>query len=160
MDYVQLSLADIGFHLLVALPIFFLVRWLLRRVVPNPRYRTAWAAGVTIVLEPLVLLTFFIGLFAYDAWVPQRKFDQSQWLQRPDERLHMKDDVVERNFLKGRNKQDVLAILGKPTWGDTTNVWTYDMGSSGAGFGWAFHTLSVTFEAGKVMHVKKHETLD
>lgn len=51
-------------------------------------------------------------------------------------------------------------MLGEPTRGDTTDVWMYDMGVSGAGFGWAFHELKLTFENEQVVSVEKYEHME
>ena len=42
----------------------------------------------------------------------------------------------------------------------STEIWTYDLGMSGAGFGWQFNSLQLTFENGKVSDVKKLEIVD
>lgn len=72
----------------------------------------------------------------------------------------MKENLMKSRLLEGKTKEEVVNILGGPTWGDTTNVWRYDMGTSSAGFGWKFHTLNITFENGQAARVEQYEVVD
>ena len=73
----------------------------------------------------------------------------------------MRNDLVESGLLKNKNKKEILDILGPPDFGtDTTNVWDYDLGISGAGLGWQFNSLIITFDEERVTKVEKKEIVD
>ena len=72
----------------------------------------------------------------------------------------MRDDIVESEILIGKSKSEIIEFIGKPEFKDSADVWTYNLGMSGAGFGWQFNFLEVSFENGKVSKVKKNEIVD
>ena len=69
----------------------------------------------------------------------------------------MRDDIVNSNILKSKTKQELIQLIGKPDIKDSTNIWIYDLGTSGAGLGWQFNSLKITFKNREVSDVKKIE---
>ena len=72
----------------------------------------------------------------------------------------MRDDLVECKILEKKSKEEIIAILGEPDRGDSTDIWIYQMGATGAGFGWAFYHLNVSFENEKVENAEVIEVFD
>jgi len=150
-----------AFYLTIAAVIFFPLSWVLKKFAPKFKYGTAAAAVFSIAVAPFVWLTCFIGYMAYQDHIPQREFNSEQWINSVDARKHMKDDIAERDLV-GKSRVEIRQLLGTPSWGvaDTAGLWTYDMGSSSAGFGWAFHSLLVKFERDTVVTINVSEHLD
>ena len=71
-------------------------------------------------------------------------------------RFEMASDIIKSKMLIGKDTAQVKQILGEPAWGgDTTKVWTYDMGFGGSGFGSLFHNLNLQLDnKGKVISVE------
>lgn len=72
----------------------------------------------------------------------------------------MRDYLVDSKILNGKTKKEVIDLIGRSRSADSTNVWTYDLGNSGAGLGWQFNDLEIKFVNDKVNTVKKIEIVD
>jgi len=89
---------------------------------------------------------------------PTRDFNKEKWFADKSKRYEMRDDLVESELLKNKTREEVLDILGPPDLRvDTVNFWDYDLGTSGAGFGWQFNNLIITFDKDRVTKVEKRE---
>lgn len=110
-------------------------------------------------MYPVFLYALFLIFFAFVGRVPQQDFQQEKWHANKTERFQMKDDLIDSKLLEGKNKEEVLQLLGR---GDyyIQPVWHYPMGAAPAGFGACFYTLRVEFEQDRVSKVSVIETLD
>lgn len=145
--------------LIIAIPTFFFWRWLLKKYIKVDRTRkiATWSAtliGTPIIYVGLIML-FMFGM----TYTPSKDFDKSQWLSDKEGRFQMAGDIIESKMLIGKDTTHVKQTLGEPTWGgDTTKVWSYDMGFGGGGLGFLFHHLNLKLDNGgkvtSVEHVK------
>ncbi len=140
--------------LVIAVPSFFFWRWLFKQYIKDSRRRklaTWFATLITPFIYAGVILLFLFGI----TYTPSRSFDKSTWLADKQERFQMGDDIIENELILGKDTNQVKQILGNPTWGDTTQTWTYDMGSGGGGLGFLLHYLHVKFDnKGRVTSVE------
>ncbi len=68
-------------------------------------------------------------------YTPSKNFNKSQWLTDKEGRFQMASAIIESKMLIDKDTIQIKQILGEPTWGgDTTHVWTYDMGFGGGGY--------------------------
>ena len=64
-----------------------------------------------------------IGLFFFTAFVIstsliyqfEERFDQERWRSQPAMRYKMADDIIEKQLLIGKSKDEVILLLGQPT---------------------------------------------
>lgn len=141
--------------LIIAIPTFFLLRRILKRFIKNSKTRNLNSIAGTIIVAPILYLILIFAFFSYLFYEPQYDFDKEKWFADKNSRFEMRDDIVESGMLKGKNKSEIIQIIGKPESNDSTEWWKYDLGMSGAGFGWQFNYLELQFENGKVSNVKK-----
>jgi len=146
--------------LIIAIPTFFVLRWILKRFIKNSKTRNLTSIAGTIIVAPILYLILIFAFFSYLFYEPQYDFDKEKWFADKNSRFEMRDDIVESGMLKGKNKSEIIVIIGKPESNDLTELWKYDLGMSGAGFGWQFNYLELQFENGKVSDVKKIEIID
>lgn len=148
--------------LVIGIVTFFVLRWTLKRIIKTDKdLRTALTWIGTIVLTPLIYFGLIIALFSAMFYEPTRDFDKEKWFADKEKRYEMRDDLVNSEILKNKNKKEVADILGLPDFEtDTTNIWNYDLGTSGAGLGWQFNTLLITFDNDRVTKVEKQEIVD
>ena len=142
--------------LIIAIPTFFFWRWLLKKYIKVDKTRkiATWSAtfiGTPIIYVGLIML-FLLGM----TYTPSKDFDKSQWLTDREGRFQMAGDIIERKLLIGIDTTQVKQILGDPTWGgDTTKIWSYDMGFGGGGLGFLFHHLNLKLDnSGQVTSVE------
>ena len=94
----------------------------------------------TLIIAPVLYLILVIVFFSYLFYEPQYDFDREKWFADKHSRFEMRDDIVDSEILKGKSKTEIIEFIGIPEFGDSTNIWTYDLGMSGAGFGWQFNS--------------------
>ncbi|MBD11071.1 MAG: hypothetical protein CMC68_10110 [Flavobacteriaceae bacterium] len=145
---------------IIAIPTFFILRWILKRFIQNNKTRNLTSIAGTIIIAPILYLILIFAFFSYLFYEPQYDFDKEIWFADKHSRHEMRDDIVESGILKGKSQSEIVEIIGKPESNDSTDLWKYDLGMSGAGFGWQFNYLELTFENGKVTNVKKIEIVD
>ena len=146
--------------LIIAIPTFFILRWVLKRFIQNNNTRNLTSIAGTIIIAPILYLILIFALFSYLFYEPQYDFDKEKWFGDKHSRYEMRDDIVESGILKGKSQSEIIEIIGKPESNVSTDLWKYDLGMSGAGFGWQFNYLELTFENGKVSNVEKIEIVD
>lgn len=143
-------LYEILANILLATPIFLLVQWLLKKTKLGDQARSILSLIGTLIALPVIKFLLVFGLLGVLDFHPNEKFSREIWMENLDKRHSMTKDLVEGNVLAGKNKAEVLDLLGNPLESDSSDVWHYDMGWSGAGFGWEMHSLAVTFSNGTV----------
>jgi hypothetical protein len=146
--------------LLIAVPTFLILRWILKRFIQNKKARNWTSIAGTIIIAPVLYLVLVFSFFSYLFYEPQYDFDREKWLADKHSRFEMRDDILESGILKGKSKSKIIELIGKPVSNDSTELWTYDLGMSGAGLGWQFNYLELTFENEQVSSVKKLEIID
>ncbi|WP_282133637.1 hypothetical protein [Cellulophaga baltica] len=146
--------------LIIAFPTFFILRWILKRFIQNKKTRNLTSIAGTIIIAPILYLILIFAFFSYLFYEPQYDFEKEKWFAYKHSRHEMRDDIVESGILKGKSQSEIIEIIGKPESNDSNDLWKYDLGMSGAGFGWQFNYLELTFENGKVTNVKKIEIVD
>ncbi len=146
--------------LIIAVPTFLILRWILKRFIQNKKTRNWTSIAGTIIIAPILYLVLVFSFFSYLFYEPQYDFDREKWFADKHSRFEMRDDIVESRILKGKSKSEIIELIGKPVSNDSTELWTYDLGMSGAGLGWQFNYLELTFENEQVSSVKKLEIID
>jgi hypothetical protein len=146
--------------LLIAVPTFLILRWILKRFIQNKKARNWTSIAGTIIIAPVLYLVLVFSFFSYLFYEPQYDFDREKWFADKHSRFEMRDDILESGILKGKSKSKIIELIGKPVSNDSTELWTYDLGMSGAGLGWQFNYLELTFENEQVSSVKKLEIID
>ncbi|NOT74229.1 MAG: hypothetical protein HOP08_04815 [Cyclobacteriaceae bacterium] len=149
-------------NLAIGVLTFFILRLVLKRIIKtNKTLRISLTWIGTIILTPIIYIGIIFLIFSWMFYEPTRDFSKERWFSEKQKRYEMRDDIVESDFLKNKNKAEVLNLLGSPDFRtDTTNVWEYDLGTSGAGFGWQFNSLLVKFDHEQVSKVEKREIVD
>ncbi|WP_179377379.1 hypothetical protein [Winogradskyella wichelsiae] len=146
--------------ILIGIPIFFILRWILKRFIKNKKTRNWISILGTIIIAPILYIGLVMAFFSYLFYEPQYDFKKERWFADKNARFEMRDDLVNSGILIGKSKSEIIDLIGKSESNDSTEIWTYDLGMSGAGFGWQFNSLQLTFENGKVTDVKKYEIVD
>jgi len=146
--------------LIIPIPTFFVLRWILKKFIKDKKTRNWTSIIGTIIIAPILYFGLVTALFNYLFYEPQYDFDREKWFADKHSRFEMRDDIVDSEILKGKSKPEIVEFIGDPEFNDSTDVWTYVLGISGAGFGWQFNSLELTFEKGKVSGVKKIKIID
>ena len=155
-----MSLQSSIITLFIATVLFFILRWALKRFISNQRAKNWLAALIGIIAAPVIYTMLIYAYFSYLFYEPQFDFDRDRWLADEQKRFEMRDDIVESKILLGKTETELIELIGEPSHKDSTGIWNYNLGMSGAGFGWQFNHLELTFENARVSKVEKIEIID
>ncbi|WP_299890716.1 hypothetical protein [uncultured Lacinutrix sp.] len=143
--------------LIIAIPTYFIVKWLLKRFIVDIKTLKITSIVGTAILAPFIYIGFILIFMSYLFYQPQYEFNKNKWMASKHLRHEMRDDIVESRILNGKNKSEIVELIGESKNNDSLDIWVYDLGMSSAGFGWQFNSLELSFENGQVMNVKKTE---
>ena len=147
--------------LIIAVPTFFISRWVLKKFIKIDKIRRIFTWVTTIILTPIIYIGLISLFIFWMAYTPSKDFDKSQWFADRESRFEMADDIIKTEMLIGKDTNQVKQILGDPNLcGDTTLIWTYDMGTGGGVIGFMDHTLQIQFKNNKVEWVKHAKIRD
>ena len=146
--------------LLIAIPNFYLIRYLLKRRIKDEKKRNATSVIITIILAPILYVGIITAFFSYLFHEPQFDFEKERWFANERKRFEMRDDLVKSNILIGKTKNEIIQLIGRSESADSTDFWTYNLGMSSSGLGWQFNSLQLIFENGIVIDVEKQEQMD
>lgn len=104
-----------------------------------------------------------IGLFFFAAfiistsliWMFEERFEADSWKNQPALRYKMVDDIVEQKLLLGKNKDEVIVLLGKPSSRTTIgkDIFLYSLGRPPSFFESKREQLLIVFTNQKVVKV-------
>ncbi|WP_213520789.1 hypothetical protein [Nonlabens sp.] len=95
----------------------FLLFLLVKKQIKKVSYfkeRKIGANIVSAILSIFLYLILSVSLLFHITKIPQRKFDKSIWKNNVSERYKMIDDLVQSNYLIGKEKDTVESVFGKP----------------------------------------------
>ena len=161
MDLINLSISPEVYviNLVVGMAVFFTLRWVFKKFIKADKLRVRLTWICTIILTPIIYLSLILIYVSALFYQPTRDFDRTLWFAEKERRFEMKDDLINSGILIDKSRKEVIDLIGAPNFG-TTDTWHYDLGISGAGFGWQFNSLHVIFVNDKVIKVEKQEIID
>lgn len=150
---------EVFFILLVlGVPVYFVWRWILKKLIkPNlPRKITTWA--ITIISTPILYIGIVLLWLHYISYYPNHEFNKERWLADQEKRYELSADIIESHMLIGKTKSEVRQILGDEGNKDQSDNWTYYLGFRPGFANIDPDMLDIEFKNGKVIKVGQHET--
>ncbi len=145
--------------LILAIPIYFLSKWILKKWnFGNEKNRKYLAIIPSVVLSPIVYIgLIYLWIFSI-SYYPTNDFDKQTWKSNPEERYKMSEDIIESKILIGKTKQEIVELLGNDFYSYSENHIAYGVGFVPGLFNIDPDVLDIYFENGKVTKVGQHET--
>jgi hypothetical protein len=125
----SLDFSIIAINLVIAIPTFFILRWVLRKSIPSDkplRKVLTWAG--TIIFTPAIFFGLILLYVAYSTYYPERDFNELVWRTDKEKRYEMTKDLIKSEILIGKTKEDVQKILGDDFFKYDEEHWAYDVG--------------------------------
>lgn len=161
---ISLTPESIVFCIVLAVPVFFLTKWLFKKSRLKQKFKVTATIAATLLLTPVVYLTLIYTFFSFLFHEPQEGFSKKGWDEKPSERNMMIDDLIQKKLLIGKDSFFVKNTIGLPSrsYSDSLalTTWTYDLGMSPGGLGVLFHDMQVTFQHNKVVNVEHFTVQD
>lgn len=144
--------------LILAIPTYFICKWIIKRLkIGNDDNRKFIAIIPTIILSPIIyfgLVMIWIFLLSY---YPTNDFNQDEWSSNMEERYKMSEDIIESKMLIGKNRDEVINILGNNYSTNNKNRLSYELGFVPGLFNIDPDYLDIKFENGIVISVNQYE---
>ena len=145
--------------LIIAIPTYFLSKWLLKKLkIGNESNRKYAAIIPTIILTPLIYLGIVIIWIFSISYYPKQDFNKEKWESNIEERYTMSKDIIESEMLIGKTKDEVIEILGAEYLTSNENNITYYLGFVPGFVSIDHDVLDIYFENGRVVLVSQHQT--
>ncbi|MCD9016722.1 hypothetical protein [Parachryseolinea silvisoli] len=145
-------------NLALGTPVYFFLRWLLKRFieVDHRRIQITWIA--TILLTPLLYISIGIIWILSISYYPSREFNRQQWLNDQEKRFELSKDLIESEVLLGKTKPEIRRLLGDEGNTGQGNHWSYYLGFRPQLLKIDPDVLIVEFRDGIVVRVEQHGT--
>ena len=150
---------EVYFILIVlAIPTFFIWRWLLKKFIKVDRTRKIVTWTATIIATPLIYVGLILLWFFSMSYHPSHDFDKEKWLADKEKRYEYSENIIESKMLIGKTKAQVRQLLGDEGNKDDSDYWTFYLGFRPAFANIDPDILDIEFKDGKVVKVGQHET--
>jgi len=140
--------------------VFYMIRWFLKRYTKINKKLNLVSVVATLIIIPITYVVLVFAFFNGLVYEPKKSFDKESWFAEKNRRFEMRDDIVASGVFIGKNKTEVLEVIGQPEENVINNVWKYYLGTSTAIFGVQHNYIILTFNNGKVSNIEKDEIQD
>lgn len=144
--------------IVLGLPIFFLIKRILKSKIPHRQSRNIASFVGAFTLAPAMYIAFIIGFFSYTSHYPKNNFDETVWESNIEERFTMSKDIVRSKMLIGKTKGEVIEILGEDFSENMDGYMTYYLGFVPGFLNIDPDVLDIHFENKKVIRVEQRRT--
>lgn len=145
--------------LILAIPVYFLTKWILKRLkLGNENNRKYLASIPTVILSPLLYVGIILIWIISISYYPMADFNKQAWNENREERYKMSNDIIKSEMLIGKTKEEVIMLLGDDYYSYDESHIAYDIGFVPGLFKIDPDVLDIYFEKGKVIKVGQHET--
>jgi hypothetical protein len=145
-------------NLIIGIPVFFLLRWILKKLIKNDRIRRPITWIGTLICTPLAYIGLIFLWISIVSYYPTQDFNKNSWTLDKEKRYEMSSDIINSKILIGKTKKEVIEILGDEGNKFDDNIWNYYLGFVPGLFKIDPDVLDIFFENGKVIKVGQHET--
>ena len=142
----------------LAIPTFFLCRFIFRKFIKDRQSRLALTWGSTAILTPLLYIGLIIIWVSVVTYYPEGEFDREKWRSDQEKRYEMTDDLVTSKTLIGKTKSEIIELLGQEDNMIESDKWVYYVGFRPSMFGIDPDILEIEFKDGKVTKCLARET--
>ncbi len=145
--------------LLIAIPAFFIWKWIFSRQFKTQRAKVIAALVMAVFTVPAVHVFLIIKQIVSDCSYGRVKFDKAIWISDAENRYLMANDLIDSGMLIGKTKFEVKEILGEGTernW-DNKDLLEYYLGVIPCPFAMDPYILSVEFKDQRVVEVVQFE---
>jgi len=144
--------------IVIAVPVYFMIKWILNKTKFSPKVvkRLTWAG--TFILTPSIYLFLIYAFIFYVSYYPTKEFNQKEWTENPSKRYEMTQDIIEKNLLIGKTKDEIVNLLGSDKYEYDGGHWGYNVGFVPGLLNIDPDVLDIYFKNNIVFKVDQHES--
>ena len=139
--------------IILAVPTFFIWRWLLKKIIKRYRTRIITTWIVTIIFTPIIYIRLILLVLFGMEYYPNRDFDMNEWLANKEHRYEYSKDIISSKMLIGKTKNEIRKILGDEGNLDSSDDWYYNLGYRPQLLNIDPDSMHINFKHGKVVEV-------
>jgi len=109
-----------------------------------------------IVLSPAIYVGIVMIWIFSISYYPTKDFDRNEWISNTEERYRMSEDIIESDMLIGKNRADVIMLLGTDYGTHNESSLTYELGFVPGLFNIDPDYLEIIFEMEEVLSVHQY----
>lgn len=143
---------------IISMITFFLLRWMISKWTQDTGYKNVLTIGGTFVMTPVIYLVLIMGLLCSSSYYKAIAFDQTTWINNPDERFRMSENIIESRILIGKSKSEIETLLGSDFSTISEYEISYYIGFVPDMFSIDPDVISIRFANGVVAEVRQRET--
>ena len=142
-------------NLILAVPTFFLVRLIFKKINPKwNRLKNPFLWLTTFFVTPIIYVGLIFTWISSETYYPEKYFDKEKWADNVEKRYEYADDLADNNKLIGLTKKEIKEMLGDPEY-ENENSMTYYIGFSPRHFfGIDPDYLEIDFKDGKAQETR------
>jgi len=149
--------------LVISFIIVFILAWLFIKTIGSNKWISLL---VSILITPLLYFYLFYPMLnIFTSYHHQKYFNAEDWLEYPELRYEMMDQLNNKNQLIGLSETDIKTQFGAPEWyaqNDTIKanskaLWNYNLGFKPGAFNNKQECLEIQFKDNKVFAVKYYQ---
>ena len=142
---------------ILAIPFYFLSKWLFRKTNIPDRNRKFIAIISALGLSTFLYVSVIVVWISVISYYPTRDFDKEVWQQDKLKRYEMTEDIIDNKMLIGKTRSEVIKLLGNDYSGAIGRRLTYEVGHVPGLFNIDPDFLEIEFENGVVTNVWQHK---
>jgi len=140
--------------LIAFIAVIIFCRWLAKRMIKAGKSKAYTNNTKTLIYSGFAYVAFVWLVYNVITFEKQTKFNRDKWMAERNERHEMADDLIQSGIIAGKDSNKVKALIGEPDLRNVTSqIWNYNMGEGGGGFGFRMHHLVVEFTADSVSNI-------
>jgi amino acid transporter len=144
--------------LILAIPTFFIWRWIFRKYIDDKKKQNIATWIATIIATPVIYVGLVMLWIFCISYYPSKDFDKQKWLTDKEKRYELSEEIIESKMLIGKTKAEVRQILGEEENLENNDLWNYYLGYRPQLFGIDPDVLDIEFKDGRVIKVSQHQT--
>jgi len=152
-----MSLYALILSVIVAVIVYIIAFLVIKKRNTGNKFRPYWRAALPAISS--VPFTYFAGLVAMlfaMLYYPSRDFDKHSWLEQPELRYEMSQEMINSEMLLGKSMEEVVLILGEGYFYKTEEIIKYELGYVPGFIILDPDILSIEFDNGVVVRVRQH----
>jgi hypothetical protein len=99
--------------IILLIPIYFLFMFVFnKRNIGNKKNRKYTALIQTVMISPIIYVMVMLMWIFSISYYPKERFDNIKWNENIEERYKMSKDIIEKDILIGKTKDEIIKLLG------------------------------------------------
>ncbi|MDJ0645714.1 MAG: hypothetical protein QNJ57_06960 [Flavobacteriaceae bacterium] len=153
-----MDLAPLIIIALLIIPVYLLCHLAIRKLkIGNSDSRNYIAIIPTLIISPILYLGLILIWMFSASYYPRENFDKIKWHFNNEERFKMSEDIIESKILIGKNKEEIINLLGSDYTTSNESHISYYLGHVPGFFNIDPDVLTIYFEEGSVIKVCQYE---